>query len=310
MTVLLIDANNVAMRSLHAMAKSGLSSDDGVPTGPLLAFINALSKHIREEQPRSVGVCWDGGRSARRVAASPEYKAHRLAGPDEVEDNKHSVFSMAKEFCTLAGLYHVERPGMEADDLIAHYWRWRNPGEKTVLVSNDKDFLQLLEPRVEQVRLSSNNTPTDRWTRERVIEEMGCLPDHLPYAMALAGDASDNVFGIRGFGMKTAIKAVIKGTQEQLERVASGDLTVDEAGHWFSRVLEQPKIAPHVDQVRLNYDLVDLRETHDPGLHLPALPLFTPTAPGSALYEPLLSFLTKYQMKSVTSRLVDGSLWK
>lgn len=310
MTVLLIDANNVAMRALHAMSRSGLSDADGVPTGPLVAFINTLSKHVKEEQPRSVAVCWDGGRSARRVAISPEYKGHRLEAPAEVEDVKTSVFAMAKEFCSLAGLHHVERRGMEADDLIAHYWRQRNPGEKTVILSSDKDFLQLVEGNTEQVRLSSSGTPTDRWTQQRVIDEMGCHPGYLAYAMSLAGDVSDNVIGVPRYGMKTAIKAVAKGAQEQMTRVASGDLTVDDAGHWFERVLEQPKIAPHIDQVLTNFELVDLRNMYDASLHLPALPSWSPTGPGSLMFEPLMSFLTKHQMKNVQSRLLDGTLWR
>ena len=295
MTVLLIDANNVAMRAVHAMARSGLSNSEGVATGPLLNFINTLSKHVREEQPRSVGVCWDGGRSSRRVMLHPEYKGHRLDAPDEVEEAKHSVFALAKEFCTLAGLFHVERPGMEADDLIAYYWRHRNPGERTVILSSDKDFLQLVGDRVEQVRLSSAGTPTDRWTVQRVRDEMGTDPDRLPHAMALAGDASDNVTGVPRFGMKTAIKTI--GKYYPLL-------------NWWEETLRDPKVEPYADQARLNYDLVDLRETHDESLHLPALPSFTPTTPGSAMYEPLLSFLTKHQMKSVTSRFLDGSLWR
>lgn len=275
------------------MARSGLSDADGVPTGPLLAFINTISKHIKEEQPRSVAVCWDGGRSERRVSASPEYKATRVDGPAEVEDVKHGVFALAKEFCTLAGLHHVEVRGYEADDLIALYWRQRNPGERAVIVSSDKDFLQLVDERVDQVRLSSAGTPTDRWTKQRVIEEYGCHPRSLTYALALAGDVSDNVIGIRGFGMKTAIKTLNK---------------YDE-GDWQS-VLADPKVAPFAEQVNLNLTLVDLRNMHDANLRLPALPSWSPTAPGSVMYEHLLSFLTKHQMKGVTSRLIDGSLWR
>lgn len=297
MTVVLVDANNVAMRAVHAMARSGLSDADGVATGPLLAFINTLSKHVKEERPRAVAVCWDGGRSQRRVQASPDYKAHRLnEGP--AEDLKHGVFALAKEFCTLAGLHHVERPGIEADDLIAHYWRQRNRGEKTVILSSDKDFLQLVDTNVEQVRLSSAGTPTDRWNEERVAAEIGAWPELLPYAMALAGDVSDNVIGVPRVGMKTAIKIIDR------------NMVNDPDGQWWARTLADPKVAAHADRVRTNLTLVDLRQVHDEGLHLPALPSFSPTTPGSVMYPHLMSFLTKHQMKNVQSRFLDGSLWR
>ena len=293
MSVLLVDANNVAMRSLHAMARSGLSAD-GVATGPLLAFVNAVSKHIREEQPDRVAVCWDGGRSDYRVDLDEGYKAHRLSMDPEQEDIKGSVFALAKEFCSVAGLFHIERPGVEADDLIAQYWHEHRPlDEKVVILSSDKDFLQLLVPgQVEQVRLSSSGTPTDRWTAERVQQEMGCRPRDIPLAMALAGDVSDNVIGVPRFGMKTAIKTLGKYDWD------------------LECALEQdPRLVEHAERARLNLKLVNLRDGFS-GATLPALPLFHPTAPGGVLWPLLLSFLSKYQMKSVQTRLYEGTLWK
>jgi DNA polymerase-1 len=293
MTTLLVDANNLAMRSLHAMARSGLTSSHGVATGPLLAFIGGLAKHIAEEQPDRVAVCWDGGRSEHRVGLDEQYKAHRLAMDPAQEELKYSVFALAKEFCTLAGIHHVERQGFEADDLIAYYVRHRPPEAlKTVIVSSDKDFLQLVGEDVEQVRLSSAGTATDRWTQERVLAEHKCYPEGLTLAMALAGDVSDNVIGVKGFGMKTAIK------------------TLDKYGWDFDAVLrDHPRVAPDADRVRLNLDLVNLHKPV-PGLVLPALPLFRPTSPGTMLFGDLSSFLTRYEMKSVQDRLNSGSLWR
>jgi DNA polymerase-1 len=294
MSTLLIDANNVAMRAIHAMARSGLSSDQGVITGPLLAFINTISKHIREEKPNKVAICWDGGRSMHRLALDGDYKSHRLSMDPEQEEAKNSTFALAKGFCSVAGLFHIERVGVEADDLIAQYVLDEEYGQKTVILSSDKDFLMLLDSRhggVEQVRLSSAGTPTDRWTATRVREEMGCEPKDLAYAMALAGDVSDNVPGVPRFGMKTAIKTLKKY-----------DWRFQQALREDSRLIE------HADRARLNLRLVDLRGGMD-GLSLPPLPVFAPTAPGGVLYSDLLSFITRHQLKSVQSRLYDGTLW-
>ena len=296
MTTLLVDANNCAMRAIHAMARSGLSTDQGVITGPLLAFVNTISKHIKEEKPDKIAVCWDGGRSSHRLALDGDYKAHRLSMDPEQEEAKNSTFALAKAFCSTAGLFHVERVGVEADDLIAQYVLDRAYGEDVVILSSDKDFLMLLDDRViggsvEQVRLSSAGTPTDRWTATRVREEMGCDPDDLANAMALAGDVSDNVIGVPRFGMKTAIKALAK------------------VGWELGRVLdEDPRVTEHIERVRLNLRLVDLRQGMA-GLRLPALPPFDPTTPAGVLYPALLSFITTYQLKSVQSRLYENTLW-
>jgi DNA polymerase I len=296
MTTLLIDANNALMRAIHAMARSGLTSDHGVGTGPLLAFIGTLGRHIREEQPDKVAVCWDGGHSEHRLALDPNYKGQRPdLGEHEVEI-KESAFAQAKEFCSVAGLFDIERRGIEADDLIAGYVRDRRH-EDVVILSSDKDFLMLLDDSgyggmVEQVRMSSAGTRTDRWTATRVREEMGCEPSDLANAMALAGDVSDNVPGIPRFGMKTAIKTLSKHAWD-FEIALSTD----------------PRLADHVERARLNLALVDLRGGLD-GLLLPRLPSFIPTKPGGVLYQELLSFLSRYQLKGVQARLYGGTLWK
>lgn len=298
MKTLLVDANNLAMRSLHAMQRTGLANSEGIATGPLLAFINGLCSHLREERPDRVAVCWDGGRSRRRTGVSPIYKAHRESLSEDFKETKRGVFGLAKEFLAASGLQSYEIDGVEADDIIAHFWRSRRQidadldmGSLTI-VSSDKDFLQLLEPGVEQVRLSSANTPTDRWDTKRVEQEHGCQPWVLRYALALAGDVSDNVIGVPRVGMKTAIRVLEKH------------------GWDFSSALDDPKIAEHASRMWDNLALVDLRASYET-LPLPDLPpLFRPTEPGSAAYMDLLSFLDRYQLDSVKQRLMLGSLWR
>lgn len=295
MTALLVDGNNVLMRAVHAMQRPGqarLSSDSGVPTGPLLAFINSLSKHVREEQPDKVVVAWDGGKSAHRVALDPDYKGQRTPAP-EFEEYKEGAFALAKEFLSLANVHHVEVRGYEADDVIAYYWRYNRPlDEKVVILSSDKDFLQLLGDGIEQVRLGSYDTPTDRWTRQRVLDEMGCDPRYLADAMALAGDTSDNIPGVPRFGMRTAVKTLARNKWD-----------LDIALNFEERLQD------HRERVSLNRQLVDLREGHQ-GLTLDPLPPFQPTGPGNLAFAPLLSFLTRYQLESVKARLYNNSLWK
>lgn len=276
------------------MSRSGLTNEEGISTGPSYAFINGLSKVVREERPDRVVVCWDGGRSEYRLDLDPEYKAHRTQVDPDAEQSKHSTFAMIKRFLTLAGIFHIERPGVEADDLIARYWHNIRPlDERLVIVSNDKDFLQLLIPdRVEQVRLGSSNAPTDRWTAQRIVEEFGCTPEVYRYALALAGDVSDGVPGIPRFGIKTAVKVLGQYNNR-----------------WYE-ALGDHRIAPHENRALVNLALVDLRSGGPPGMVLPELPPFTPTTPQSIAWGPLVEWLSTYQMKSVQSRLYDGTLWR
>jgi DNA polymerase-1 len=296
MTTLAVDGNNLLMRAIHAMSRSGLTTNQGVSTGPLLAFIGMLSRHVREEQPDKLVICWDGGRSRHRLALDLDYKAHRLSPDQDQEEAKESAFAQAKEFCSVANLFFVERSGVEADDLIAQYVLDADPREKVVILSSDKDFLQLLDDAphagsVEQVRFVTHDAATDRWTAQRVRLEMGCEPEDLASAMALAGDISDNVPGVPKFGMKTAVK-VLRAYEWNLEEALAKDA----------------RLVDHADRARLNLSLVDLRSGME-GLDLPPLPSFAPTTPGSMMYPMLLSFLTRYQMRGIQARLYDGTLW-
>lgn len=291
MTALLVDGNNVLVRAIHAMSRTGLRAGE-VPTGPLLAFINTLRRHIVEERPDRVVVCWDGGKSQHRLALDPAYKGQRNPSP-EFEEVKEGAYDLAKTFLTLANVHHVEVRGYEGDDLIAYYWRYHRPlDDMLVILSSDKDFMQLLVPgQVEQVRLGSYDTPTDRWTHQRVVNEMGCEPRNLADAMALAGDSSDNIPGVPRFGMKTAIKTLGKHHWD-----------LDQAIHFDERLHD------HRDRIALNRKLVDLREI--PGdLSMSPLPPFEPTLPGHVLYGELLKFLTRYQMESIKTRLYEHTLW-
>lgn len=294
MKTLILDANNLGMRAIHAMSRSGLTAD-GVATGPLLVFINCLSRHVKDEKPDRVVACWDSGASEFRLAIDPEYKAHRKAANPGFDDTRRTAFGLMKQWLSLAGVYQVERPGFEADDIIAHYVRdtMRIVDASAVILSSDKDFLQLLSFGVRQIRFSSADTPTDEWTAQRVMEEYGVSRRLFTYALALAGDVSDGVPGLPRFGMKTAVKALAKYDND------------------IDRLLAEHPVASlpeHQERFRKNLALVDLR-TPAPGLVLGDIPPWEPTRPGSALYEDLLSFLTRYRMDSVKARIYDDTLW-
>lgn len=291
---LLLDANNLLMRSIKAAeGRLHLAVDIGgreVNTGPLLLFVNLVSKYIRQEQPHRVVACWDGGRSAHRVGIFEHYKGARNEAGEEKD---LTPFALAKEFLTLAGIHHIEMANVEADDLVAAYWHRKGNDDRLVIVSGDKDFLQLLDGWTEQIRPGAPTADAERWTCNRVRTEMGCKPEHIPFVMALTGDSSDGVPGIPGFGPKTACKFLSKYDWD-LEKLLAA---------------REAKLAFQADAVRRNLALVDLR-TPIPGVKVPEPPRFEPTGPGTILYESLLEWLERLRMESVQNRLASHALWR
>jgi DNA polymerase-1 len=305
--LLAVDGNNLLMRALHATKRAGMTAH-GVQTGPLHVFATGLSRHIREECPTHIAVAWDSPGRGIRGEIDGQYKANRLPMPDEEHELRDSSFALAKEFCTHAGIYQTEYPttGVEADDIIASWWRdWldlppRDPStlnNSMVILSSDKDLLQLVDRiGIEQVRLSSANAPTDRWNAAKVQDHFGVPARTVPAILAIAGDTSDNVIGVRNVGPKRAAKAL------------------NDCGLDFERTIAE-RWPDDVDRLRANYRLTDLRSRwQHASVPSPALP------PGAALvgtgdprfdqrWSPFLRFLDAYDLASIKTKLVARLLW-
>jgi DNA polymerase-1 len=286
--LLLVDGNNLWMRAFHATRHEAMTVGDE-STASLVVFTNTLLRHIREEKPDRVVVCWDGGKSAYRSRLLPSYKANRTAGTSERAKAERGLI---KQLLSLAGVFHVERPGVEADDLIAKYWH--DAEEKIVLVSEDKDFLQLAghPPRGgphREIECEILRSTGERWKEFDVFQKTGVWPKDIPSVMALTGDTSDNVPGVPGIGPKKAVQLL------------------EEAG-WSLEAIEHPDVAQMRSQVLRNRVLVNLRLPL-PGLELPSPPLFTPTGRDGALFDELIAFLEQYRLKGLLARALSGTLW-
>lgn len=295
--VLAADGNNLLMRALFATKRAAMMAH-GVPTGPLLVFVNSLAKHVREEQPTRLAVAWDGGGDGERHQLDGDYKANRREAPDAEHELKQSSFALAREFCRHAGIHQVGYPdqGIEADDIIAAWWRgwiWEESRGEMVILSSDKDFLQLVDcGDVEQIRLSSAGTPTDRWDSGRVQEHYGVPAKAIPAILAIAGDNSDNVVGIHGIGPKKAAKAL---------RAAGLD---------FERCI-QDNWPQDVARLRTNYQLVDLRGGwRHPTAPRPSIPPeMRLVGPSHHAWPSLKQFLDQYELNTIRDRLEADTLW-
>jgi len=283
--LLLVDGSNLLMRAYFATKKTHLTNASGVPTAALSTFISMLSRYVRQEKPTHVMVCWDGGKSAHRVAIFSGYKAARTEKTEE--DRSH--FMQAKEFCRVAGVPQREVFAVEADDLVANYVREYKMFEQIVILSGDHDFFQLLSHgKVVQIRPKGGED--ERWTEAMLRSDYGCPPAHFAKVIALAGDIGDNVPGIPGIGVKTAVK-MLKRHRWNLDDV----------------VFFEPKLFGRKEDLARNMRLVDL--TQGARVEFKPIPRFEPVGPAHEGWQALSEFLDLYDLGRARASLEAGSMW-
>jgi len=242
--LLIVDGHAYAYRAFHAIRD--LRGPEGRPTNAIYGFVKMLEKLRAALAPGHLAVVWDGGLSAERVAAHPEYKAQRPEMPVELRPQLAELV----EYLAAAGLASYCGDQVEADDYIGCLARRAAAaGWHVVIASSDKDFMQLVSP---QIGLWN---PNDRaavvWTRDQVVAKTGVEPEQVADWLALMGDAVDNIPGVPGVGPKTAAELLrqfgsVAAVWTRLAEVKSEKLRVALAGS--------------AERVRKNLRLVQLHE--------------------------------------------------
>ena len=204
---LLIDGFNLVFRSHFAMERSNLRrQSDQFPTGALHGWMKSLQDLREAEKPDRCAVFFDLGGSDRHLAVLPDYKGQRDDTPEEIVQQLPEI----KRLTALLGFQVFERRGVEADDLIATAVRILSAaGDQCVIVSADKDFGQCVGGPVVQLAPPPTANPAMGWRRldpAAVTEKFGVPPARIADYLALVGDTSDNIPGLKGVGPKTAVK--------------------------------------------------------------------------------------------------------
>ena len=189
------------------MERSNLRrTTDQFPTGALHGWMKSLQDLRESERPDRCAVFFDLGGSDRHLAVLPEYKAQRDETPDEIVQQLPEI----KRLTALLGFQVFEQRGVEADDLIATAVRiLAAAGDECIIVSADKDFGQCVGGPVMQLAPPPTANPALGWRRldpAAVTAKFGVSPKRIPDYLALVGDASDNIPGLKGVGPKTAVK--------------------------------------------------------------------------------------------------------
>lgn len=202
--VLLLDGHSLAYRAFYALPPE-LRTTSGTPTNAVYGFTGMLIKAIQTLGTRSLAAAFDKGLPASRLAIRPEYKAQRTAAPDEFR----SQIPLIHEVLNSLNIRMYQIPGVEADDILAILAQsLAAQGAEVVVLTADRDFFQLVGPRITLMMNRRGITDTVVYDEAAVFERYGFGPDrYLDYA-ALRGDPSDNIEGVPGVGEKTAAKLI------------------------------------------------------------------------------------------------------
>jgi DNA polymerase I len=246
-TIYLVDGSGYIFRAYYAIRR--LTTRDGMPTNAVLGFARMLGKLLRQEKPTYLGIAFDPRGKTFRHVNFPDYKANREAAPEDLIPQ----FALIRELVRAMDIPVLEVPGFEADDVLATMTAQALARDmRVVVVSADKDLMQLVGPKV----LQYDPMKDKRFDSEAVEEKLAVKPSFVADLLALAGDSSDNIPGVPKVGLKSAAKLI----------QAFGDVEAVIQGVTRQAKLRQTKLKAyekslleHTDKARLSKELTLLR---------------------------------------------------
>ncbi len=242
----LVDGSGFIFRAYHALPPLTRKSD-GLPVGAVSGFCNMLWKLLvdmksSEDAPTHLAVIFDHSEKTFRNALYDQYKAHRPPAPEDLVPQ----FPLVREATLAFGVPSIELAGYEADDVIASYaCHVRDMGGEVVIVSSDKDLMQLVGDRVSML----DTMKQVRIGRDQVFEKFGVPPEKVVDVQALCGDSVDNVPGAPGIGIKTAALLINEYGDLDTLLARAGEIKQDK---------RRQTLIDFADQVRLSRELVRL----------------------------------------------------
>lgn len=215
--IYIVDTSSFIFRAFYAI--TNLTTKSGFPTNALYGFLKMYLKLLKEANPKYIVSVFDTGKKNFRHDLYSEYKANRAKCPDELA----LQMPFFRDFVKALGVKVIAKEGFEADDVIATITDKAKEFQMGVeIVTADKDLMQLVESNV-----GIWDTMKDKhYDREAVKEKFGVYPENVLNYLALVGDTSDNVPGVKGLGPKTAVTLLenydsIEALYENLEEIAN-----------------------------------------------------------------------------------------
>ncbi len=253
----LVDGSGQFHRAYHAIR--GLATSRGLPTNATYGFTTMLRKLLDDESPEYVGILFDAPGPTFRHEQYAEYKANR----PKMDDELAVQIPWVRRVCEAFRLPVSEVPGFEADDTIATLTRLAvEKGLEVVVVSADKDLLQLVSDDVEVLNPGREGTGAIRFDRSAVEAKWGVPPERIADVLALVGDSVDNVPGVPGIGDK--------GARDLVRTYGPVEAVLEHAGE-VKRKAYREGLQNHADLALLSKQLVTLRSDAPVELDLEAL---------------------------------------
>jgi DNA polymerase-1 len=242
----LIDGSALAYRSYFAFIRNPLINSKGENTSAVFGFTNSMLKIIREEKPDYLAVVFDTKAPTFRHEIFKEYKSTRAKMPDEMSEQLPRIREVAEGM----NLPVLEVDGFEADDLMGTLAKKaKSEGMAVILVTGDKDFLQLVDEDVKVLNPRRAGEEPELLDAAGVEKKLGVPPEKVTELLGLMGDTSDNVPGIPGVGEKTALQLIKQfGSLEAALRNADK----------VKRKNVQKGLKEHADLARLSKRLVTI----------------------------------------------------
>jgi DNA polymerase-1 len=243
--LVLVDGSSYLFRAFHALPP--LTNSSGQPTGAVVGVINMLRKLMADHDPDYVGVVFDAPGKTFRDEIYAEYKAHRPPMPDDLRAQIEPLHAIIRAM----GLPLVIESNVEADDVIGTLAvEAQKAGLETLISTSDKDLAQLVNDAITLVNTMSD-TVTDT---EGVVEKFGVRADQMIDYLALVGDTSDNIPGVRKCGPKTAAKWL--AAYDDIDNlVKHADEIKGKIGEYLREAIESGQLELSRDLARIRTDL-------------------------------------------------------
>ena len=304
--VFLVDGSSFVFRAYFQSIRQDQKYNyrsDRLPTGAVRIFATKLLQFVREGatgiKPTHLAIIFDKSENSFRKALYPLYKANRSEPPEDLVPQ----FPLMREAVRAFGMMPVEQDTYEADDLIATYARQaKEQGADVLIISADKDLMQLLGPGIAMYDPASGERDERRISEKEVVDYFGVPPNRVVDVQALAGDSTDNVPGAKGIGMKTAALLI----QEY------GDLdTLLSRAHEITQPKRREALTEPaaVELIRVSQKLVQLVD--DVEVKVPLDQLAHPEPDPAKL----IGFLKALEFTTITKRVADlygvdpGAFW-
>ena len=287
--LVLVDGSSYLYRAFHAFPP--LTNREGEPTGAMYGVVNMLKSLISQVEPSHIAVVFDAKGKTFRDELFEQYKSHRPPMPDELRSQIQPLHAIIKAL----GIPLISVEGVEADDVIGTLAVQAAKEGKHVLISTgDKDMAQLVNDHIMLIN-TMNNTLLDR---EGVIEKYGIPPELVIDWLALQGDSSDNIPGVKGVGEKTALALLqgigsIKTIYENLDKVAG--LSFRGAKTFTPKLLAEKEMADLSYLLATIKTDVELDVTHDQ----------LTTSPQDR--DKLVELFGKYEFKKWLNEVMNGT---